>query len=90
MKHRILIKGLKINGWSLKRITGSHYHFKHSTIPGLITVPCHRDDDLHPAIVHNILKMAKLSLGDFTNSKKVKKPISNYHSGVIDAITNRY
>lgn len=90
MKQRILIKGLKINGWSLKRVTGSHYHFNHPTIPGLITVPCHGDDDLHPAILHNILKMAKLSLGDFTNSKKVKKPISNHHSGAIDAITNSY
>jgi predicted RNA binding protein YcfA (HicA-like mRNA interferase family) len=39
MKYRDLIKMLNEDGWQHIRTTGSHFHFKHPTKPGLVTVP---------------------------------------------------
>jgi len=52
-----VIKVLKLNGWFLVRVVGSHHHFKHKTIKGLVTVPVHGKADLHPAIINNLVKM---------------------------------
>lgn len=35
---REVIKILKANGWYLTATVGSHHHFKHSDIPGKVTV----------------------------------------------------
>jgi len=39
MKYRDLLKQLQADGWQHIRTTGSHFHFKHPTKPGLVTVP---------------------------------------------------
>jgi predicted RNA binding protein YcfA (HicA-like mRNA interferase family) len=89
MNSNIVIKVLKKNGWFLKRTVGSHYHFKHFEISGIITVPYHGNQNLHPAILHNILKMAKLSLDDCI-SKNTKKFNRSKQIGVVNAIANSY
>ncbi len=42
MKSREVIKLLEAGGWVLDRVKGSHHHFRHSDLPGTVTVP-------HPA-----------------------------------------
>lgn len=44
MSSNDLIKLLKKDGWYLDRIKGSHYHFKHPTKKGTVTVPHPRKD----------------------------------------------
>jgi predicted RNA binding protein YcfA (HicA-like mRNA interferase family) len=89
MKSREVIKVLKDKGWYIRRISGSHHHFKHETILGLVTVPYHSTEDLSPATLHNIMKMAQLSDRDFL-SKKNRKSLSYSSLGVINVITNSY
>jgi predicted RNA binding protein YcfA (HicA-like mRNA interferase family) len=89
MKAYDIIKALKCKGWYLRRVTGSHYHFKHEQILGLVTVPYHANEDLKLATLQNIMKMAQLSESDFFN-KKQKKIMSHKTSGVMNAITNSY
>jgi predicted RNA binding protein YcfA (HicA-like mRNA interferase family) len=52
-----LIKILEQDGWELKRIVGSHHHFKHPMKPGTVTVP-HPRKDLKPGTLKSILKQA--------------------------------
>jgi predicted RNA binding protein YcfA (HicA-like mRNA interferase family) len=33
------------DGWRLHRVRGSHHHFRHSTKPGIVTVPGQHNDD---------------------------------------------
>ncbi|MEG1313529.1 MAG: type II toxin-antitoxin system HicA family toxin [Bacilli bacterium] len=89
MKSREIMKILKDKGWFIRRVTGSHYHFKHETIVGLVTVPHHATEELKPATLHNILKMAELKEKDFL-PKKLKKPSFYQSLGGINAITNSY
>ena len=89
MKSREVMKVSKDKGWYIRRISGSHHHFKHGTILGLITVPHHSTEDLSPATLHNIMKMAQLSEKDFS-SKKYKKTFSYKVLGVRNAITDSY
>lgn len=86
---QLVTKGLKLNRWYVCRVTGSHYHFKHPEIACLITVPYHGKGDLHPAVLHNILKMAKLSLNDL-KAKKAKKSCRNIQLGASSAVTNSH
>lgn len=39
MSSKDLFKILKKDGWILKSIVGSHYHFAHPTKSGKVTVP---------------------------------------------------
>ncbi|TYZ29837.1 type II toxin-antitoxin system HicA family toxin [Selenomonas caprae] len=49
------------DGWRLKRIEGSHYHYVHPTKPGLVTIPFHkRPKDLLKKTVSSIMKQAGL------------------------------
>lgn len=89
MKHYQVIRVLQNKGWYLRRVVGSHYHFKHATILGLVTVPYHGTSDLKPATLHNIMKMAQLSDNDFL-VKRMKKITLNKLSGGINAFTNSY
>jgi len=41
MKAKELIKLLKLNGWELKRTSGSHHIFKKEGIENNISVPVH-------------------------------------------------
>ncbi len=89
MKPYQIIKVLENTGWYLRRVVGSHYHFKHETISGLVTVPYHGTADLKPATLHNIMKMAQLSESDFL-PKRLKKITSQKVLGGIHAIANSY
>jgi predicted RNA binding protein YcfA (HicA-like mRNA interferase family) len=55
-----LIKTIEANGWVLHRTKGSHHHFKHPTLKGLVTVP-HPKKDLPAGTVRNILKQAGIA-----------------------------
>jgi predicted RNA binding protein YcfA (HicA-like mRNA interferase family) len=54
-----IIEMVEEDGWVLVRIKGSHHHFKHSTKPGLVTVP-HPKKDLPVGTTNSILKTAGL------------------------------
>ncbi|WOS96346.1 type II toxin-antitoxin system HicA family toxin [Nosocomiicoccus massiliensis] len=54
-----LIKKIEHEGWYLVKIVGSHYHFKHDTNPGKVTVP-HPKKDLPRGTERSILKQAGL------------------------------
>ena len=47
-------------GWRLKRIKGSHYHYKRPGEPLVITVPVHGKQALKPGLLNKILKDAGL------------------------------
>jgi predicted RNA binding protein YcfA (HicA-like mRNA interferase family) len=49
MKVRDVLKVLDDDGWRLDRTRGSHRQFKHSTKPGLVTVPENQTTILGPA-----------------------------------------
>lgn len=89
MKACKVIKALKSKGWYVRRVTGSHYHFKHEVISGLVTVPYHAAEELKLATLQNIMKMAQLSESDFF-TKRHKKIMFYKTSGVMNAITNSY
>ena len=59
MTFRELEKLLKKDGWKLKSVKGSHYHYIHPTKPGKVSVPKHKGD-LKIGTVDNILKQAGL------------------------------
>jgi predicted RNA binding protein YcfA (HicA-like mRNA interferase family) len=57
MKGSDLIKELKVAGWLLDRVRGSHHIFKHSSKLGHICVP-HPKKDLGIGLVKAIRKQA--------------------------------
>lgn len=59
MTFRELEKLIKQDGWTLKRIQGSHYHYCHPTKKGIITIPNHKGD-IKLGLAHAILKQAGL------------------------------
>ena len=61
MKCAVAMKKLKKNGWVLDRIKGSHHHFRHPKIKGLVTVPFHGSSDLSMNVIKSIVKMSGLS-----------------------------
>lgn len=89
MKPCTIIKALKYKGWYLCRVVGSHHHFKHETIAGLVTVPYHGAEDLKPATLHNIMKVGQISEKDLF-PKKYKRKVSHKVSGVMNAVTDSY
>lgn len=58
---RNVIKALEADGWTLKRVTGSHHHFMHPTKAGIVTVP-HPKQDLPVGTLRSIEKQSGLSL----------------------------
>lgn len=54
MKYTELIRMVKKQGWFLSRVKGSHYHFKHPSVEGLITIPFHRSRDISPGVLSSI------------------------------------
>ncbi len=54
-----LIKLVEADGWYLRKVTGSHYHFKHPAKPGIVTIP-HPKKSLPKGTAHAILKQAQL------------------------------
>ncbi|OWY63585.1 hypothetical protein B7486_52285 [cyanobacterium TDX16] len=60
VKVRKLIQLLRQDGWYLVAIKGSHYHFKHSTKLGKVTVPVHEPKDVPTGTVGKICKDAQI------------------------------
>lgn len=61
MNGREIISALEADGWILKRVTGSHHHFRHPVKPGLVTVP-HPKRDLPSGTVRVIERQCGLKL----------------------------
>jgi predicted RNA binding protein YcfA (HicA-like mRNA interferase family) len=61
MNSRALIQALEADGWTLKRVTGSHHHFIHPTKTGLVTVP-HPKRELPVGTVKAIERQAGLTV----------------------------
>lgn len=59
MDSQQILKLLKQDGWVHVRTTGRHWHFKHPTKKGLVTVP-HPKKDLPKGTVHSIFRQAQL------------------------------
>lgn len=51
---------LEQNGWTLKRIKGSHHIYSHKQ-KGIITVPIHSKKDLKRGTQKSIMKQADIS-----------------------------
>lgn len=61
MNSRKIIKAIEAAGWSQVRVTGDHHHFKHPTIPGIVTVP-HPKRDLPLGTLRSIEKQSRVKL----------------------------
>jgi predicted RNA binding protein YcfA (HicA-like mRNA interferase family) len=61
MNSKEIIKTLESNGWLLKRINGSHYHFIYPIQKGIVTVP-YPKKDLPVGTVRSIEKQANIKL----------------------------
>lgn len=61
MNSRDVIKALVVDGWALKRITGSHHHFAHASKPGIVTVP-HPKKDLPRGTLRSVERQSGLKL----------------------------
>ena len=57
---REIIKIIEDDGWILKKIVGSHHHFRHKTKKGKVTVP-HPKKSLSIKTVKSIFQQAGLS-----------------------------
>jgi predicted RNA binding protein YcfA (HicA-like mRNA interferase family) len=60
MKAREVIRVIESDGWVHVRTTGSHRHYRHASKRGVVTIPGHMNDDLHPKTLKSILKQAQL------------------------------
>ena len=61
---RRLSRALEQNGWSLLRISGSHYIYGKAGSVVRLSVPIHGDQSLKTGLLHHLLKMAGLSEAD--------------------------
>jgi predicted RNA binding protein YcfA (HicA-like mRNA interferase family) len=61
MDSRTVIKRLEADGWTQKRVTGSHHHFAHKTKPGIVTVP-HPTKDIPKGTLASIERQAGIKL----------------------------
>jgi predicted RNA binding protein YcfA (HicA-like mRNA interferase family) len=57
----MVIRAIEQDGWRHVRTTGSHWHFKHPTKPGLVTVP-HPKKGLPLGTLRNIARVAGIKL----------------------------
>ena len=60
MKISEMIRLLEQDGWTLKRVTGSHRHYSHPAKPGLVTVAGKPSATLKPKTEASILRQAGL------------------------------
>ncbi len=60
MRVREVIRLLEAHGWVEIRSRGSHRHFKHPTLPMVVTVPGDNGKELAPGTLNAILKKAGL------------------------------
>ena len=59
MNFREVDKMVRKDGWKLESIEGSHYHYKHMTKLGKVTIPYH-SGDLPKRVVNSIKQQAGL------------------------------
>jgi len=59
-----VLAALKRGGWSVYHVTGSHHKLRHPDRPGLVTVPVHAGDILHPKTLKSILLQANMTVDD--------------------------
>jgi len=57
MTFREADKMVRDGGWFLQSVEGAHYHYKHSTKPGKVTIPYH-SGDIPKRVVNSIKKQA--------------------------------
>ena len=60
MRSRDVIRLLEENGWEHVATSGSHYHLKHPTKPGRVTVP-HPTKDIKKGTLASIFRQAGLA-----------------------------
>jgi predicted RNA binding protein YcfA (HicA-like mRNA interferase family) len=61
MNSRDIIKAIQADGWTLKRVRGSHHQFTHPVKPGVVTVP-HPKRDMPVATLVSIERQAGITL----------------------------
>ncbi|MBW4440206.1 MAG: type II toxin-antitoxin system HicA family toxin [Plectolyngbya sp. WJT66-NPBG17] len=61
---RTLCKILERQGWTLKRITGSHHIYSKEGIDAILSIPVHGNRDLPKGTLKSILKDADLTEED--------------------------
>jgi predicted RNA binding protein YcfA (HicA-like mRNA interferase family) len=61
LKSREVIKKLNAAGWRAVRVTGSHHHFRHPELSGIVTVP-HPKADLPVGTLKSIERQAGIKL----------------------------
>jgi len=59
MTFREADKMIRNDGWFLESVEGAHYHYKHDTKPGKVTIP-HHAGDLPKRVANSIKKQAGL------------------------------
>ena len=59
-----LCKVVERNGWTLKRVTGSHYIYTKQGIAAILSIPVHGNRDLPTGTLRRILKDAGLTEDD--------------------------
>jgi predicted RNA binding protein YcfA (HicA-like mRNA interferase family) len=62
MNARDILQLLKADGWMELRWKGSHLQLKHSTKPGVVTLPMHGRRDVKPGTLASIERQAGLRL----------------------------
>jgi predicted RNA binding protein YcfA (HicA-like mRNA interferase family) len=60
MKVAAMLQLLKVDGWRVIAIRGSHRQLRHPTKPGKVTVAGKLSDELHPKTEASILWQARL------------------------------
>ena len=48
------------NGWYLVGQKGSHRHYKHAILPGKISIPFHKPDNVKIGTALNIIRAARI------------------------------
>jgi len=59
MNFKELEKIIKADGWKLKNVVGSHYHYEHSVKSGKVTIPYHKGD-ITKVVVKYVLQQANI------------------------------
>ena len=59
-----LCKIVEKKGWTLKKITGSHYIYEKTDENKILSIPVHRNQDLKIGTLKSIMKIANLTDND--------------------------
>ena len=59
-----VLAALKRDGWYVQNVSGSHHRLRHPDRPGLVTVPVHARETIHPKTLKSILLQANMTVDD--------------------------